>query len=388
MIARGVLVLFAVALLAVQVVRNAVVVAVSDTRPAVAARFWSSHPDAELTGSMTQIAHAARAGQRVPASVFATIDDAAVKAPISPVPYLVRGVQAQLSGDTHTAERAFVAAQWRDPRSLAAAYFLADRYFRAGDTKNGLRQVAALARLAGSGPQIVAPYIAAYARNPANWADLRGLFRHNPSLADAAYLALASDPRNAPAVLALSGGGRAIAGSQWFPVLLKSLSDAGEYQRAYAIWAQAAGVGPRSGELLHDAGFQDRTSPPPFNWALTASTVGLAERASGGKLHLLFYGQDDGSLARQLLLLAPGTYRLSSPLLPGGSNPQAVTWSLKCDKAAEPLSTGAIGSPWTFTVPPGCRAQWLELVGKSADMPQQTDVTVGAVQLQRVGGNA
>jgi hypothetical protein len=318
--------------------------------------------------------------------VFATVDDAAVKAPISPVPYLVRGVQAQLSGDMATAERAFVAAQWRDPRSLAAAYFLADRYFRAGETKNALSEVAALSRLAGGGPQIVAPYIAAYARNPANWPDLRGLFRHDPSLADAAYLALASDARNAPAVLALSGGGRGIAAKSWFPVLLKSLADAGQYDRAYAVWSQAAGVGAASGELIHDADFRDRLSPAPFNWSLTASTVGLAERESG-KLHLLFYGQDDGTLASQLLLLAPGTYRLSAPLVPGGSNPQAVSWSLKCDKATEPLSTAPINSLWTFTVPAGCPAQWLELVGKSADMPQQTDVTIGAVRLQRVGGN-
>jgi hypothetical protein len=214
------------------------------------------------------------------------------------------------------------------------------------------------------------------------------LFRQNPSLADAAYLTLASDAGNAPAVLALSGGGRVIAPSNWFPVLLKSLTDAGQYQRAYAIWSQAAGVGQESGALIHDADFRDRTSPPPFNWSLTASTLGLAERENGGKLHVLFYGQDDGSLASQLLLLAPGTYRLSSPLVAGGSNPQAVSWSLKCDKAKEPVSTAPINSLWTFTVPAGCPAQWLELVGKSADMPQQTDVTVGAIRLQRVGGNA
>jgi len=388
MMTRRLLVLIAVTLIAVQVVRNAAVVAYGDTDPALAARFWSGHPDTELTGSMTQIALAARAGQHVPASVFATVDDAALKAPISPVPYLVRGVQAQLTGDMTTAQQAFVAAQWRDPRSLAAAYFLADRYFRAGDSKNGLRQVAALARLAANGPQIVAPYIAVYARNPANWSDLRGLFQRNKPLADAAYLALASDPQNAPVVLALSAGDRGIARSSWFPVLLKSLTDAGQYQRAFALWSQASGVRPSPGGMIHDPDFTDRSSPPPFNWSLTASTVGLADRESGGRLHILFYGQDDGVLATQMLLLAPGTYRLSAPLVPGGSAPQAVSWSLRCDKAAEPLSSAPINSLWTFTVPPGCPAQHLELIGKSADMPQQTDVTIGTVRLQRVGPNA
>ena len=53
---------------------------------------------------------------------------------------------------TMAAERAFEAAQWRDPRSLPAAYFLADRYFQTGDMRStGSREVAALARLSPSG---------------------------------------------------------------------------------------------------------------------------------------------------------------------------------------------------------------------------------------------
>ena len=67
--------------------------------------------------------------------------------------------------------------------------------------------------------------------------------------------------------------------------------------------------------LLFDPDFSKPEPPPPFNWALTSSTVGLAERQPGGRLHAIFYGQEDGALARQLLVLPPGRYHFSMRLL-------------------------------------------------------------------------
>jgi hypothetical protein len=114
-------------LLGVQVVRNAAVLAWSESDPTLASKYWGAHPAVEAAKSMTEIAEAARARGAVPPSAFSMMSDAATKEPLAPEPFLVRGVQAQLRGDGATAQRAFEAAQWRDPRSLAAAYFLADR---------------------------------------------------------------------------------------------------------------------------------------------------------------------------------------------------------------------------------------------------------------------
>jgi hypothetical protein len=36
---------------------------------------------------------------------------------------------------------------------------------------------------------------------------------------------------------------------------------------------------------------------------------------------------------------------------------------------------------WRFEVPAGCPAQWLKLSGASADISQQTDVTIGGLRL-------
>jgi hypothetical protein len=385
---RLVLVLAAAALLAVQIVRNAAVEALASTRPAEAFQAWKGHPAAELSLAMTQIAQASRARRQIPPAAFRMIDDAAVKEPLAPEPFLVRGIQAELAGGGATAQRAFEAAQWRDPRSLPAAYFLAERYFRTADVGRGLREVAALARISPEGTGIVAPYLAAYAANSANWPDLRKLFRANPELADPTLTALARNADTVPAVLALADPRQKAPDAQWLPPLLATLTNAGQYAQARAIWQRMTGV-PSTG-LLYDTLFRDKASPPPFNWTLISSSVGLAERQAGGRLHVLFYGENDGFLASEMVLLQPGEYRLSMQLLGDQARARQLNWSVWCDKAEAPIASArldvAAARGWIFRIPAACPAQWLKLSGVSGEMPQQVDATISSLQLERVGG--
>jgi hypothetical protein len=386
MTARAVIAVVASLLIAVQVVRNAAVAALADSRPADAAKVWSGHPASEINVAMTDIAHASRSRRPVPPSVFDRMSDAAIKDPLAPEPYLVRGVQAELRGDSSTAQRAFEEAQWRDPRSSPAAYFLADRYFRLGDVRRGLREVAALARLSPNGGAAAIPYLTQYAANPVNWPALRDLFVSNPHIAHPVLIALAGNVGTLPAAVALSNP-REGANPQWLAVMVDTLVKAGDYSRARAAWARMAGGGVRPGELLHDADFRDSVSPPPFNWQLTGSTVGLAERERGGRLHVVFYGDEDGTLASQLLVLPPGTYRMAMQLTGDPARAHSLTWALWCDKAAQPLASvtldTAAASGWQFQVPPGCTAQWLKLSGVSGDVAQQIDVSIGGLTLSK-----
>jgi hypothetical protein len=385
MAVRAVVAIVAALLVGVQVVRNAAVSALAETNPDAAARAWSSHPASKINLAMTEIARSSRARRPVPQSAFTMLDDAADKAPLAPEPFLVRGVQAELGGDSLAAQRAFEAAQWRNPRSLPAAYFLADQYFRAGNVSGGLREVAALARLSPEGGAAAVPYLVQYATNSNNWPALRRLFGTDPQLSQPVLITLASDMRTVPAALALADP-RANGPQPWLVQVVNTLILAGDYSRARSAWARMAGVGQAPGELLHDADFRDSKSPPPFNWQLTSSTVGLAERQPGG-LHILFYGDEDGTLASQLLLLPPGAYQLSMKLNGAPARAHSLTWALWCDKAAQPLSSVtldvAAARGWRFEVPAGCPAQWLKLSGVSADVPQQVDVSVSGLLLTK-----
>lgn len=372
-------------LLAIQIIRNSAVAAFADTAPERAAWFWRGHPAAEIALGMTEIGKSARHRQAVAPAVFAMMDGAARKAPLAPEPFLVRGVQAQVAGQMPLAIRAFSAAEHRDPRSLPAHYFLADSLFRAGDTGRGLREVGALARLAPNGLSSIAPYVAAYAKDRSNWPQLRELFRTSPDLAKVALDALASDPANADVIMALADEQHRGAKAIWLPGLVGALVNAGQYAKAREVWANTTNVVLPPGATLYDPAFKDPDRPPPFNWLLISSTVGLAERQPGGRLHVIFYGREDGWLARQLLLLAPGQYRLSMAVTGNASDSRALTWSIRCDKTETPFAAVPLASvasrPFTFSVPPNCPAQWLELTGVSSDASNQSDITISALRL-------
>jgi hypothetical protein len=311
--------------------------------------------------------------------------DAALKAPLAQEPFLVAGVQAQLGGKGSLALAAFDAAERRDPRSLPAHYFLADTLFRSGDSRRGLEEIGILARLAPNGLASVGPYIAAYARDRRKWPQLRSLFEANPEMKTASLMALATDASNADAVLALAG--RSSRNAAWLAPLLNSLVEARQYAKAKAIWGRSSAAGGSSGSLVYDAGFADSNSPPPFNWVLVSSAVGLAERQAGGRLHVIFYGHDDGVLARQMLLLAPGKYRMTMAASGSPAHERELTWSIRCDLSQAPLSAApvdvAASRGWSFTVPASCPAQWLELSGVTSEVANQAEVTISRLSLVR-----
>jgi HAMP domain-containing protein len=391
LIVRRLIVVVAALLLAAQVVRNAAVEALATLRPQTAAKFWAGHPSVEISLGLAQIGRAARARKSVDPRTFAMIDDAAVKSPLSPEPFLVRGVQAQMAGDAEAAKGAFLAAQSRDPRSLPAAYFLADYYFRAGQALPGLEQTVLLARLSPGGTGAVAPFVAAYAQNPSNWAQMRALFRSQPTVEDDVLAVLAQDSRNVDAVLAVADPAHRTPASRWLPVLLQSLVSSGDYQQARAIWG-SIGRGRPGDQLLYDATFSSPQPPPPFNWSLASSTLGLAERQPGKRLHLIFYGNEDGVLASELVLLPAGTYQLQMQVVGAPVHPESLRWSIRCDKSQEPVASVGLDQVarrgWTFEIPANCPAQWLELSGRSGDIAQQSDVTITGLSLTRTGTNA
>jgi hypothetical protein len=118
----------------------------------------------------------------------------------------------------------------------------------------------------------------------------------------------------------------------------------------------------------------------------------MAERQKGGGLRIIFYGNDDGVLASQLVMLPPGAYRLDLQLVGDPVHPDVLRWSIRCDRSTEPVSSAPIDQVarrgWAFEIPANCPAQWLELAGRSGDISEQADATFTRLRLQRAGANA
>ena len=123
------------------------------------------------------------------------------------------------------------------------------------------------------------------------------------------------------------------------------------------VWPLNAHVQGIDNATIFDPDFKNRVAPQPFAWTLTSSNVGLAERGPGGGLRVIYYGQEDGVLASQLLLLKPGRYRLT---MRAGGDPQrsrSLVWTVTCAGSAAPvarlpLDPGEARRGWTIEVPP------------------------------------
>jgi len=387
---RAVLAALATLILAAAVVRNAAVGAWTPDQPQKAARLWAGHPAVERAEAMAAVGTSARQGAAADAATMARFNDIALKEPMSIEPLMVRGIEAQASGDLPRAERLFRTAEARQGRALAPHYFLADLFLRTGRVEDGLREVANLSRLSSGGFAQGAPYLAEFARAPENWPRMRTVLASQPELIDPVLDTLATNPDNLRAVLALADSSRLNAEARWVPIMLDSMVKANRAGDARALWARMTG-NPPTAELVHDPDFRDARSPPPFNWLLTQSAVGLAERQSGAGLHLIYYGSQGGTLLRQLLILAPGDYRLGIESSGHVADPTALIWTLTCGDKSQPLATlpmpDAGNRGWRFSIPAGCPAQWLTLVGREQDMSGQSDILIRRVRVERVGGN-
>ena len=375
--------------LAVVVVRSAAVQAFAERDPQTAEAIWSGHPSAAIGLASVEIAKAAGAGKPIDDNAFETLSLAATKAPLEPQPFIVRGIRLQLEGRGDDAERAFAAASWRNPRSIPARYFLANTRLSRGNV-DGLREVAALARLSPEGLVTSTPYLAAFARQKQALKPMRALFASNPAIRSAVLSNLAQDPGNLSLVLELGGTGD-VANAPWLAAMIRTLVEHRQYASARSLWEKSSGIDRSATQsLLFDANFSDSASIPPFNWELTSSTLGLAERRSG-RLQAIYYGQDNGPLARQLLVLGPGRYRFEAPAKGAVESGEgtALLWTVRCADskgnealASAPASAGGL----IFVVPASCPAQWLELAGRSSDTGREIEMTIGPVSLSRAGG--
>jgi hypothetical protein len=371
-------------LASLQIVRTAAV-ADRDVRPRLAATLWPSHPAVLTDGVLLAIASAAARGHPAPPSTRADLRRIAARAPLSPDPFLIEGAIAETEGRSDAAERLLLEARARDPRSRAARYLLADRFFRTGRVTDALIEMQALVSLQQGGGRPFVNVLAAYARTPGAVPPLKAFLQKYPRVEAAVLFTLADDAANTDLILALANVREL--DPDWRPRLISSLATSGEYARAHAIWVRFADGRPGAG--LFNPSFRELRSPPPFNWAFPKGREGVTEPDGRGGLELLYYGRANSVLASQLLLLRPGQYRLAMVVEGAGGEDGAVRWLIRCPKTKKrlaelPLREG--DNAVTFEVPAGCDAQWLELRGVANDLPRTIEFTIRNLQLTAGAG--
>lgn len=379
--------LIAVALAAL-VVRVAIVEAYSDKAPAVAAAVWPGHPSITLESGLTRIGNDVREGRPVGRGLVESMIDTAVRAPLAPEPFLVRGVDATLRGQAGLAGRSFVAARDRDPRSVAARYFLADHFLRTGHARQGLNEISALTRLIPGSLSGIGPYLAAYARDPEAARAVRSMLRQNPELGPVVLNALAADARDASLAMSLWPGDGSDRLQPWQNRLLNSLIAAGRYRDAKSAWMRFT---RRSGkdEELALADFV-ATGQGPFGWTLVSGSSGVAEAEAEGKLRVIYFGRDDIVLANRVLMLRPGRYRLSMQVNGRAAPTGSLEWTIGCLPSGKEIARLGLASGFirtSFDVQAGdCDAQRIKLAATSTELPEKTQLTIDDFRIEREDG--
>ena len=390
LVARAAIVGLVGIIAAFQIVRSAVV-EWPPTRASVGASVWSDHPAVITDRTMAEIGALARRGQRLPPELLATVALIARKSPLATEPFLIHGALAQSEGREKRAEGLFIEARSRDPRSEAARYFLADRYLRTGRMPEALVEMAVFTKLVPEATVQFAPALARFARTPGALPTLRQFFKGAPEFEPLVLNELALDGGNADLILALASDHRR-PGQElpvWQERLVNALVEQGRFEKAQSAWARLSGV--RSSGGLFNPNFEELPAPPPFNWTF-ATSGGVAEPSTGGRLQVIYYGRGDAILAQQMLLLGPGRYQLSMNVSGKLGDGSGIAWSVDClpqNKAILTLPVGpATGNlAATFQVPQGCKAQRLKLSGSAGEFPQSVDFAVSKLRLAKASAS-
>lgn len=153
--------------------------------------------------------------------------------------------------------------------------------------------------------------------------------------------------------------------------------------------------------LLRDTDFAGLDAPPPFGWRLYPGEGVYAERGAGpggmgSALYAAFAGEKDTVFADQVLVLAPGHYRLTGRAFAEDAVDKGTfRWSVLCmtkDHVAELGQVRITTKPGAlvayglqFDVPAGCDQQGLALIGSSTGGTFDTPaIYVDRLQLVRL----
>ena len=169
------------------------------------------------------------------------------------------------------------------------------------------------------------------------------------------------------------------------------------YERAYLAWVQWLPAASQNAVgYIFDGGFTGAAALPPFTWEFVDGAGGTTAVVPATGLTVDYSGSDGSVLAKQMILLPPGRYRLVTQAkfepVSNENGTAALSWTLACvggnptlNALAVPLdgvSKRVAGAP--FQVAAGCDAQTLSLKVNSADFAKHLSGAIRSVAIEAV----
>jgi hypothetical protein len=299
---------------------------------------------------------------------------------------LVRFRQGRLD-DGADLMRAAIGLSHRDDDADRWAYFQA---LQARRYPEAFRYLDALLRRQNGARMAMVRTVFPYLGDPGAFKAFVAVLAAGPSWRPAFFerlIAESPDPAAAfPVLAALKSSAHPPTQPELSQLLRRLIADS-RYEQAYLSWTLLMPPEDlaRQGNL-QDGGFDGWTSAPPFGWNFDSDQGGggqIAELGAGkgSALHVTYDGGHDQWLVRQLLVLAPGDYRLTGRFRTNAGG--RTEWRVVCQGPPQMVAQVPIGTTqdqWQdfsvdVTIPAaGCAGQSLVLEG----LPAKLDAPIEA----------
>lgn len=358
--------------------------------------------DARALAGVSELVLTADAGPAQKDRAADLARDAIRRDPTLGTPFRILGFVAEASGDRARAKRLITHAELLSRRDLPTQLWLIDDAVARADMTGALRHFDVALRTSMLAPAVLFPVLNKAISEPDVVDALAGTLAARPSWRDR-YLADAIDKSPELAGLVrleakLRARNSPLDGAQ-MQQLLYRMTEGKAFAQVARLRPAVVPAAALSQPVI-DPGFDVEGGLFPFVWSLFDKDGVWARRTpvseTSNALRLDFHADTGrgGELARQLLVLKPGRYRVQ--WIGGHNAPDGVSqpvWSVTCaDPPTKSLMSadmiagqGARRGSGEFAVPAsGCSGQWLMLAARANNNPGGLDGWLDRVEI--IGG--
>lgn len=372
------------------------------TRAARPATALSLYPfDARAKANMSEKGGVLLAGNRaLAADVERLARSALSRDPTVVDAWRMMGVVAALREDGPRATQTLRFAERISRRDLPVQLWLIEDMVGRDDVAGALRHYDIALRTSPTSRQLLFPILIAASAEPNVARPLAGILAANPPWRSEFTYSLSQAERSSDTLpflvrhLATTQSERDIL----IPMVQK-LATAGDYRNAWQVYTILKQAPARTPEPIRDGGFAAVPAVAPFDWFMVNEGAIRGERRvrdNSGEDAALFVSVESGAAgegARQLLLLAPGSYQVSAVIGSVPETPAArVSVRVACAGATSrvlgetdvaPTQIGGASQRLTFTVPAGCPAQVLAITAGSASETGASEAWLDNISISR-----
>lgn len=306
-------------------------------------------------------------------------------APLDPLPFELKLVEAIASGDTEATRNAAELVLRYQPRSLAARLQLLNLAAQQADYAVVFEQYEGLVRLKSLNDGLLTDALIGVFRQSGDWSPLLDYLNTMPPRGEILVRKLLVETISIDDIDPII---RQYPSAQ--DVYLEKLLRDGYADQAYSLWKSFAGL--REQDRIaspFNGSFMPREELPPFNWS---SSYNRAELQPNGGLYVTYLGSGRPDIIEQTMVAPAGTYVLQTTAkgrMP--TNGGALEWSVFCYGATTPLARSVIAleRPMetetfeaTVQIPEDeCNYQILRLRGRTGAFPKTSRTEILSVAL-------